>query len=85
MTSGARAPVGPPYVCETSFMSAGGACFIGASLSCADLILFSMRRSSAWRPRRGPAWTHDYLFLSKGDVRASAAGEWLFGEGAGAI
>lgn len=52
-------------------MSAGGGCFIGASLSCADLIVFlykqylNINASNLRDPQR------DYLFLSKGhDVPA---------------
>lgn len=52
-------------------MAQGGGCFIGASLSCADLLVYLYSRAM----RIGPAMLHDpnrdYLFLSKGhDVPA---------------
>jgi transketolase len=52
-------------------MATGGGCFIGASLSCADLIVFLYASVLNVSPE---TWTHedrDYLFLSKGhDVPA---------------
>src|SRR5215471_4593927 len=52
-------------------MSAGGGCFIGASLSCADLIVFLYGSVLNVTPETRTAAGRDYLFLSKGhDVPA---------------
>jgi len=52
-------------------MSAGGGCFIGASLSCADLIVFLYSSVLNVTPETTMSNDRDYLFLSKGhDVPA---------------
>jgi len=52
-------------------MSAGGGCFIGASLSCADLIVFLYGSVLNVTPETRSSADRDYLFLSKGhDVPA---------------
>jgi transketolase len=52
-------------------MSAGGGCFIGASLSCADLIVFLYGSVLNVAPETRTSPDRDYLFLSKGhDVPA---------------
>jgi transketolase len=52
-------------------MSAGGGCFIGASLSCADLIVFLYASVLNITPGTRTSRERDYLFLSKGhDVPA---------------
>jgi transketolase len=52
-------------------MSAGGGCFIGASLSCADLIVFLYASILNVTPTTRTSKDRDYLFLSKGhDVPA---------------
>jgi transketolase len=52
-------------------MSAGGGCFIGASLSCADLIVFLYASVLKVAPETRTSVDRDYLFLSKGhDVPA---------------
>jgi transketolase len=52
-------------------MSTGGGCFIGASLSCADLILFLYASVLNVTPETIASPERDYLFLSKGhDVPA---------------
>ncbi len=52
-------------------MSTGGGCFIGASLSCADLVAFLYARVLSISPERLSDPTRDYFFLSKGhDVPA---------------
>jgi transketolase len=52
-------------------MSGGGGCFIGASLSCADLIVFLYASVLNVRPETRTSVDRDYLFLSKGhDVPA---------------
>jgi len=52
-------------------MSAGGGCFIGASLSCADLVVFLYASVLNVTPETRTAADRDYLFLSKGhDVPA---------------
>ena len=52
-------------------MSVGGGCFIGASLSCADLIVFLYASVLRVAPGTELAADRDYLFLSKGhDVPA---------------
>jgi transketolase len=52
-------------------MSAGGGCFIGASLSCADLIVFLYATVLKVTPATRTSADRDYLFLSKGhDVPA---------------
>jgi transketolase len=52
-------------------MSAGGGCFIGASLSCADLLVHLYDRVLDVAPDRVNDPGRDYLFLSKGhDVPA---------------
>jgi transketolase len=52
-------------------MSAGGGCFIGASLSCADLIVHLYSRVLRVTPETRSAPDRDYLLLSKGhDVPA---------------
>jgi transketolase len=52
-------------------MSTGGGCFIGASLSCADLILFLYGQILNVSPETTASSDRDYLFLSKGhDVPA---------------
>jgi transketolase len=52
-------------------MSAGGGCFIGASLSCADLIVFLYASVLNVTPETRTSPDRDYLFLSKGhDVPA---------------
>jgi transketolase len=52
-------------------MSAGGGCFIGASLSCADLIVFLYAAVLKVTPETRTSADRDYLFLSKGhDVPA---------------
>ena len=50
-------------------LSEGGGCFIGASLSCVELMVYCYAR--VIRPGRGTGPDRDYLFLSKGhDVPA---------------
>src|SRR5262249_43102102 len=52
-------------------MSAGGGCFIGASLSCADLLVFLYGSVLNVTPETRTRRDRDYLFLSKGhDVPA---------------
>jgi len=52
-------------------MSAGGGCFIGASLSCADLVVFLYASVLNVTPQTRVVPERDYLFLSKGhDVPA---------------
>ena len=52
-------------------MSVGGGCFIGASLSCADLIVFLYASVLNVAPATRTSADRDYLFLSKGhDVPA---------------
>jgi transketolase len=52
-------------------MSAGGGCFIGASLSCADLLVFLYASVLNVSPETRTSADRDYLFLSKGhDVPA---------------
>src|SRR5262247_2943538 len=52
-------------------MSEGGGCFIGASLSCADLIVFLYASVLSVAPGTRTSKDRDYLFLSKGhDVPA---------------
>src|SRR5262245_55592028 len=52
-------------------MSGGGGCFIGASLSCADLIVYLYTRVLRLSPAAVDEPTRDYFFLSKGhDVPA---------------
>jgi len=52
-------------------MAAGGGCFIGASLSCADLVVFLYASILNVAPRTRASKDRDYLFLSKGhDVPA---------------
>ncbi len=52
-------------------MSTDGGCFIGASLSCADLLVHLYRRVLRLTPRTTDDPDRDYLFLSKGhDVPA---------------
>jgi len=52
-------------------MSAGGGCFIGASLSCADLMVFLYASVLKVAPETTASPDRDYLFLSKGhDVPA---------------
>jgi transketolase len=52
-------------------MAQGGGCFIGASLSCADLIVYLYSRHLAVTPATLADPNRDYLFLSKGhDVPA---------------
>ncbi|MBS1910975.1 MAG: transketolase [Bacteroidetes bacterium] len=52
-------------------MATGGGCFIGASLSCADLIVYLYGRHLRVAPSRLDDPNRDYLFLSKGhDVPA---------------
>jgi transketolase len=52
-------------------MSTGGGCFIGASLSCADLMLFLYASVLNVSPETTTSPDRDYLFLSKGhDVPA---------------
>ena len=52
-------------------MAAGGGCFIGASLSCADLIVFLYASVLNITPGTRTSKDRDYLFLSKGhDVPA---------------
>jgi transketolase len=52
-------------------MAAGGGCFLGASLSCADLLIHLYTRVLRVSPDRADDPDRDYLFLSKGhDVPA---------------
>src|SRR5687768_11138590 len=52
-------------------MSAGGGCFIGASLSCADLVVYLYREQLRLAPDRLKDPDRDYFLLSKGhDVPA---------------
>jgi transketolase len=52
-------------------MSAGGGCFIGASLSCADIVVHLYTRVIDLTPERVADPDRDYFFLSKGhDVPA---------------
>ncbi len=52
-------------------MSGGGGCFIGASLSCADILVHLYGRILSLAPDRLRDPSRDYLFLSKGhDVPA---------------
>jgi transketolase len=52
-------------------MSGGGGCFIGASLSCADLVVYLYEHVLAIGPARLSDPSRDYFFLSKGhDVPA---------------
>src|SRR6516162_3598240 len=47
-------------------MTVGGGCFIGASLSCADLIVFLYSSVLNVSPETAASVDRDYLFLSKG-------------------
>jgi len=52
-------------------MAEGGGCFVGASLSCADLLVHLYSRQLRVTPESLAAMERDYLFLSKGhDVPA---------------
>jgi transketolase len=52
-------------------MSTGGGCFIGASLSCVDLLVYLYTRFLNITPDRTQSEDRDYFFLSKGhDVPA---------------
>jgi transketolase len=52
-------------------MATQGGCFLGASLSCADLFVYLYRRFLRFDPRNPKAADRDYLLLSKGhDVPA---------------
>ena len=52
-------------------MATGGGCFIGASLSCTDLLVFLYVRVLRISPATLASPDRDYLFLSKGhDVPA---------------
>jgi len=52
-------------------MSGGGGCFLGASLSCTDLLAFLYRRFLNFDPTRPDDPSRDFLILSKGhDVPA---------------
>lgn len=52
-------------------MAGGGGCFLGASLSCADLLVYLYRHFLRVDPRRLDSSDRDYLLLSKGhDVPA---------------
>src|SRR5947208_16125647 len=52
-------------------MASGGGCFIGASLSCADLLVYLYHRVLRLSQERLGDPERDYLFLSKGhDVPA---------------
>src|SRR5262249_3586864 len=52
-------------------MATRGGCFIGASLSCADILVHLYKRVLAVAPDRADDRDRDYLFLSKGhDVAA---------------
>ncbi|HEX4562297.1 MAG TPA: thiamine pyrophosphate-dependent enzyme [Gemmatimonadales bacterium] len=52
-------------------MAGGGGCFLGASLSCADLLVYLYRHFLRVDPRRLDDPARDYLLLSKGhDVPA---------------
>src|SRR4051812_42048858 len=52
-------------------MAQGGGCFIGASLSCTDLLVYLYSRHLSISPARLDDPDRDYLFLSKGhDVPA---------------
>jgi transketolase len=52
-------------------MSGGGGCFIGASLSCADLVVYLYERVLDISPTTVTSRDRDYFFLSKGhDVPA---------------
>jgi len=52
-------------------MSGGGGCFIGASLSCADIIVYLYKKFLNIAPLTVKHESRDYLFLSKGhDVPA---------------
>ncbi len=52
-------------------MATGGGCFLGASLSCADLLVYLYTRILRTSPARREDPTRDYLLLSKGhDVPA---------------
>src|SRR5262249_23296796 len=52
-------------------MATGGGCFIGASLSCADLLVFLYASVLKVGPETRTSANRDYLFLSKGhDVPA---------------
>ena len=52
-------------------MAGGGGCFLGASLSCADLVVYLYRHFLRVDPRRLDDRERDYLLLSKGhDVPA---------------
>jgi len=52
-------------------MATDGGCFIGASLSCVDLLVYLYRRVLSTSPTRVDDPERDYLFLSKGhDVPA---------------
>ncbi|NOT09136.1 MAG: transketolase [Gemmatimonadales bacterium] len=52
-------------------MAAGGGCFLGASLSCTDLLVYLYARSLDIDPDEPARPDRDYLFLSKGhDVPA---------------
>jgi transketolase len=52
-------------------MAAGGGCFIGASLSCADLVVFLYSSVLNVTPETRTSMDRDYFFLSKGhDVPA---------------
>ena len=52
-------------------MATGGGCFLGASLSCADLLVYLYERVLRVSPERLDSPDRDYLLLSKGhDVPA---------------
>jgi transketolase len=52
-------------------MSTDGGCFIGASLSCADILVYLYNRVLRVDPQSPQNPSRDYLFLSKGhDVPA---------------
>jgi transketolase len=52
-------------------MATGGGCFLGASLSCADILVYLYSRVLRTSPERRQDPTRDYLLLSKGhDVPA---------------
>jgi transketolase len=74
MTSDARAALSTHamHVRERIIrMSGGGGCFIGASLSCADLLVFLYASVLKVTPETTTSANRDYLFLSKGhDVPA---------------
>jgi transketolase len=58
-------------------MSTDGGCFIGASLSCADLFVYLYNEWLNVHPERLSDPNRDYLLLSKGHVVPAIYGTWV--------